>query len=247
MGALTCAEAAGTGPGEELVKRTTAAFAALVVIATAACSGDDDAADVTTTPTPPDTTEASTSTSTSMPTTTSTLPPTTAPPPTSAEQAAEALKAQIAADYEAAFYRRYEMVGAPSLDNLEANAAQINVAGSPAYQKFVARIQERVQLGDRVVPNDPDLLSATVELVQLVGGPPYTEAIVTACEVTNRKQVTPPENSPNGQQIEVAGSGALIVIRYEEPVQLTENGWLSYQEPRRGRVFNEGETTCPAP
>jgi hypothetical protein len=221
---------------------------------TAAGCSDDDAAGNDSTVVEPATTPTSavntTAPSSATTVTTETSPPTTdAPttvtPTTTPPVDVEALKAEIARDYERAFYRGWKMLEMPSLRNLEARVAAVRVPGSPSFDQLVARIEELVALGDRVVPNDRDLLSVTVERVELVGRPPFRRAIVTVCEVTNRRQVTPAENSPTGNEIEVAGTGVLDVARYDEPVRLTDNGWLRYVETRRGTLFDQGETTCP--
>jgi hypothetical protein len=222
-------------------------------VAAAGCSDDDAQGSSTTTAgsgSPASTTDTTLAATTSAPPTSSATTPLTTDTPTTPEPTTEpvdveALKAEIARDYERAFYRSYQMVRRPSLQNLDERAARVVVQGSPAYDAFVRRVEELVALGDRVVPNDPDLLSVSVEGVKLLGRSPYRRAIVTACEVDNRTQVTPPENSPSGRLIEVSGTGLLQVIRYEEPVRLTEHGWLRYRNPREGVGFEQGETTCP--
>jgi hypothetical protein len=239
------------------VRAATALLLAVGVVAAAGCSDDDAQGGSTTVETgPPTTTTESTdvattsapvttSTPTTDPPTTSTPATTSAPPTTTtAPIDEEALKAEIAEDYERAFYRSYRILEHPRLRNLEMRAAEVLAPGSPAFDVFVARVRELVALGDAVVPNDPDLLSATVENVELAGEPPYRRATVTVCEVTNRRQVNLPENSPSGEAIEVAGSGELLVTRFEEPVRLTRNGWLRYKTPREG-IGYPGETTCP--
>jgi hypothetical protein len=135
------------------------------------------------------------------------------------------------------------MLENPSLEDLEARVAQVHPVDSPAYQSLIERVQELVQLGHRVVPNDPDLLSVTVEAVELVGTPPYTEAVVTVCEVTNRKEVT--VTSPTSEVPAPPGTPSVDVARYDEPVRLADNGWLTYRVPREGTLFVQGETTCP--
>jgi hypothetical protein len=170
---------------------------------------------------------------------------TTTTSPTTAPVDEEALKAQIADDYERAFYQSYEMLGNPRLRNLEARAATVFAAGSPAFDRFVTIIEELVAVGDEWVPNDPDLLSVDVENVEFVGSPPYRRAVVTACEVTNRKRVTPAENSPTGEEILVAGTGQLLVTRFEQPVRRTPNGWLVYSTEPEATLFDNGEMTCP--
>ena len=68
--------------------------------------------------------------------------------------------------------------------------------------------------------------SLDVESVELVGAAPYTEALVTVCAVDNSKRITPPENSPNGQETLTLGTGELVAVRRQEPVALTSQGWL---------------------
>jgi hypothetical protein len=224
-----------------------------VALAAVGCSDDDggdETTPTTTAPTtssmpPPTTDVGSTAVSSVSPPTTEVATTTDVPTTTDAPIDEEALKAEIADDYERAFYRGWKMLEQPRLRNLQARVSHVYVPGSPAYDSYIARTRELVALGDAVVPNDPDLLSVKVENVRLVGRPPYRRAVVTACEVTNRRQVTPPENSPTGNEIEVAGSGELVVTRFEEPVQLTENGWLTYRAHRTGIGYVNGETTCP--
>jgi hypothetical protein len=225
----------------------------VAALAAVGCSDDDaggESTPATTTPTtssvPPSTSDVgSTTASSSSPPTTD--PPTTTDVPTTTDAPIdeEALKAEIAEDYERAFYRRASMLADPSLRNLESRVATVLVEDSPAFETFVARVRELVALGDVVIPNDPNLYSATVESVRLVGEPPYRRAIVTVCEVDNRRQVTPPENSPTGNEIEVAGTGKLLVTRIKEPVRRTDLGWLRYRTKRNGIGFVQGETTCP--
>jgi hypothetical protein len=219
---------------------------AVLALALVACGSDEGITAPTTstgTPrtsavtSPSPTTDATTSTTTS--TSTSTVPVTST-------TTVEDLKAQIAADFEKSFYRNYELVLAPSLDNLDAQVAEIAVPGSDAFTTLVAYIADLVRLGDRVIPNDPDILKVIVENVELVGEPPYTKANVTACKITNRKRVTPAENSPIGVEIPVGDSGKLFVQRATEPVQLAASGWLPTSGNLTGELF-EGQETCPAP
>lgn len=120
------------------------------------------------------------------------------------------------------------------------------VKDSVLYGQVIKRIKDLVAAGDRVVPNNPDRSKVTVEKVELVGGPPFTKAIVTVCEVDDRKQVTPAENSPTGSEVEVVGTGALIASRIADPVMLTDHGWLAYSADRPATDF-EGQDSCPAP
>jgi hypothetical protein len=190
-----------------------------------------------TSPTATASTPATTSTTTS---TSTTLPPTSTIP------LEEQVKAQIAADYERAYLRELELLAAPSPENLDANAAQVAVPDSEAFTGFKNYILDLVRLGDRVVPYPTNLSGVTIEKVTLTGEPPYTEAIVTACEVSNDKQITPPENSPTGSEAITPGPyGELWAYRVDEPVRLTANGWLPFRGRREGQVF-EGTSTCPA-
>jgi hypothetical protein len=221
-------------------------------VAAAGCSDDDAQGSSTTTASsaaPASTTDTTLAATTSAPPTSSATTPSTTDTPTTPEPTTEpvdveALKAEIARDYERAYQRRARMLADPSLRRVEQRVSTVLAPGSAAYNTFVDRIRELVALGDAVVPNDPNLYSATVEKVQLLGEPPYRRAIVTVCEVDNRKQVTLPESSPTGNEILVAGTGTLEVIRYREPVRRTEHGWLRYRSPRKGTGF-DGETTCP--
>jgi hypothetical protein len=209
------------------VFRAAALVVALMTIA-AAC--DDGGTTKTTTPlftTPPvsaatspaptaDTTSTTTSTSTST-----TLPQTTT-------TTLEDLKAQIAADYTRAYLQRYEMLVNPSLDNLDARVAEVAVAGSDYHATFKALVEDLVAKGDQMIPNDPDVLTITIESVELTGEAPYTEAIVTSCQVENRKRVQTADNSPIGIETEVGDSGLITANHAVDPVRLTEFGWLPY-------------------
>ncbi len=185
----------------------------------------------------PGTSAASTSTTTS--TTTTTVPVTTT-------TTLDDLKTQIAADLEKSYFRNYELVLTPSLDNLDARVAEIFVPGSDAFNRLIAYVKDLVRLGDRVVPNDPDILKITVENVELVGQPPYTDANVTSCKVDNRKRVTPAENSPISVEIPVGDTGKLAAYRTTEPVQLTAIGWLPTSGNLKAVQF-DGQDSCPAP
>ncbi len=215
-------------------------IAVLAITMLVACN--DDAARPGTTP-PVVTVIAGPSTAPTSSTTTSTTS-TTVPAPSTTS--VEDLKAQIAADYERAFYRRYELVAAPTLDNIEANVAEVMAKNSVLYVQIVKRIKDLVAAGDRVERNTPDLLKVTVEKVELVGDPPFTKAVATICQVDNLKQVTPAENSPTGSEVEVVGTGDLIASRIADPVMLTDHGWLPYSADRPATDF-EGQDSCPAP
>jgi hypothetical protein len=118
-------------------------------------AGDSTVVSVTTTSTAAAETSAvstePTTTTTSAPTT---IAPTTVPPPTTSPE--DALKAQIAADYLAADAARYDLVHAPTLDQLEARVALVAAPGSAFFDLMVARVENLVAIGDIVTANDPD-------------------------------------------------------------------------------------------
>lgn len=205
----------------------------------AACNGGGSAGPATD---PPNTSRATPSTSTS--TTSSSSTSTTIAEPTTTVFDEEALKAEIAADYEENYFELRDLFLRPSLDDLDNRLAEVAQPGSEAHRLLKARLVELIGLGDALVPNDPDLFSVTVEEVELVGAAPYEEAIVTACRVDNRKQVTLAENSPTGAEVLVFGSDSLRVGRFREPVGLTDRGWVPYTGRRDGESF-EGVQTCP--
>ena len=62
----------------------------------------------------------------------------------------------------------------PSLDGLDARAAEIAVPGSPYYVDLVDRVTTLVNNGQFAAPNTPDIRSVTVESVELSppGGAP---------------------------------------------------------------------------
>jgi hypothetical protein len=222
-------------------------MATLALCAVAACDDGDDA---TTTSTDPAVTEP-TATAPSEPTATTdepTAPPTTepstttAPGPTTSPE--DALRAEIAADYLEASDRYFELVNQPSLDNLAERAKAAAADGSEYYATVVAEVEDLVRLGDRIVPNDPDIRRIDIEAVELAGAEPWSEALVTVCLVTNAKQVTPPENSPNGQETLTLGTGELVAIRQQELVVLTEQGWLPTQAAVEAMGIWEGSEQC---
>ena len=136
---------------------------AVLAVATVTACDDGDAAT-------PDTTEsaatelttrsepAETSTAPTTPITPpSTEPPTTTQPPPPTTSAEDALEAQIAADYVASVDRYFELVNQPSLDNLAEHATLAAADGSGYYTSVVEQVQDLVEVGDRIVPNDPDI------------------------------------------------------------------------------------------
>ena len=176
---------------------TFAVAAVAAVTAVTAC--DDGAADpvddTTTAPagTVPGTsavvTDPPTTTTTPATTTTTTADPTTTTPaPTTSPD--DALKAQIAANYDQLRSTRYfELVQHTEPGQARGQRAQLPLRPAPAfYAAVVARVQQLVALGDAVVPNDPDILP--VDCRDRRAGRPLPangEALVTVCEVTNRR------------------------------------------------------------
>ncbi len=191
----------------------------------------------TPTATTPTSTSATTSSSTTTTSSTSTTTSTTVPVEVT-------VKAQIVADYTRIFYESATLLENPSLDGLDQRLATIAEVGSESFKQRRTRVEELVALGDRLVRNDPDLYSITVENVELVGSAPYTEAIVKSCQVDNRKQITPAENSPIGSVILVGGSDTLDVGRLTEKVRLVGDRWVEYAGRLDGVAF-QGVTTCP--
>ena len=139
------------------------------------------------------------------------------------------------------------MLEVPSLRNLEARVAKVLVAGSPAFDSFVARVQELVALGDQVVPNDPDLLSVTVENVELVGAaavPPGDRHRVRGDQSHSRSRRRRTHRPATRSRS--PARAVLEVTRFEEPVRLTEQRLASLSaSPDEGIGFVQGETTCP--
>jgi hypothetical protein len=203
-----------------------------------ACSGDEPV----TTPTSLVVPTAAATTSTSSTTSTTSSTTSTVPPSTTID--VESLKAQIAAEFEEDQRRLLEIFARPSLDGLDERLAEIAEPGSQSTIQYKARLEELVELGQGLVPNDPDLNVTMVESVELVGDPPYTEAIVTSCIVDDYRVVTLPEFSPTGTEILVGGSEVFSVGRYTEPLRLSERGWVKYTG-RRDVVRFPGATTCP--
>lgn len=228
---------------------TVALVGACAVGLLACSSGDDalpdDATDPPTTVTqPPSTTTAAPPTTqppTSPPTTpVPTEPPTTPVPATTIDD----VKAQIQADLTDGRQRLRALQMAPTLDGLEDELATIALPGSEYFQQQLDYINELVRLGDVVTLGDPPVDSVTVEEVTFEGAEPYTAASVRVCEAVNVGRVTPPENSPVGEEI-VVTDPHLIAFRYSVHVRLTEHRWVT--EVGRGRQVDAGfpgRSTC---
>ena len=203
------------------------------------CSDDDDSDSTGAATTPPP--ESTTAPTTDAPATTdeptTTVATTTVAPTTTLD--VEALKAQIAADYERSAELLDELVSNPTVDGLDEKLAMIMTPGTEPYEGVREFVVAMVERGERVVNGVPDHSSTTVENVELVGEPPYTEAIVTSCAVTNRARV-------DSQGIIQEGTGILVAIRNRGNVQLTPNGWLP-SSLLTGLEQGEGLTACPPP
>jgi hypothetical protein len=222
-----------SGPGS-LVRLLRVVGVLALAGAMAGCSGDDDAGDTTTTAAP--TTAVAT---TESPPTTS-APPTTAAPTTAAPSttlSAEALKAQIAEDYERAAKLRDELTRNPTLEGLEEQAARIAAPGSPDYSAFLDHITGMAERGERIVAGEPDINDVTVELVELSTDAPDV-ATVTACQVFNSRRI-----DPDGQTI--GDTGVLTAIRIRQQVQRTSQGWLP-ASPFEALEAAVEVTACPA-
>ena len=221
-----------SGPGS-LVRLLRVVGVLALAGAMAGCSGDDDAGDTTTTAAP--TTAVAT---TESPPTTS-APPTTAAPTTAAPSttlSAEALKAQIAEDYERAAKLRDELTRNPTLEGLEEQAALIAAPGSPAHSGLLELVREMVERGERLVPGDPDLNSTTVEIVEISAESPDV-ATVTVCVGNNDLRV-----GPSGEAVEAVAPYAARII---QQVSQTPQGWLP-ASPFELVAGAEGTTECPA-
>lgn len=203
-----------TGP--ILVALATSLFAA------ACTGGDDSAASSTAAATMATATVESTVPPTDPPTT---LPPeTTSAPSTAAPTTTvdvEALKAQIAADYQRSWQLRLEITENPTLDGLDDKLAQIAVPDSVSYQGLRDAVTEMVAEGRRTARGVPDQFSITVESVELLGQPPFAEAVLTYCYVTNRVNLDAAGNV-------IPGSEGLYAARRRENVRATGNGWLPF-------------------
>lgn len=209
-----------SNPGEECVSRALTALAVLVVLIAAACNGDAQSTE-TDSPasTDPPTTPAPADPPTTPPPTTAaptTLPPTTAAPSTTLD--VEALKAQIAADYERSWELRDELATSPTLEGLPEKLAQIAVPGSSNYARLEEFVRELVEMGHHVIDGEPAYSTADVETVELNGTPPYDRATIVVCYVSNRIRVDD-SNTPLEEP-------RLFAVRGSATVVSTPNGWL---------------------
>ena len=176
---------------------------------------------------------------------TTTAAPTTIPAPTTTLSPDDQLKAQIAADYEQAFFNLIQLFENPLSVDDDLALASIAVRDSEQFNQLKGRLEELRLIGDVISGSDPDTNQVIVESVELVGSPPYQEANLTVCEILNLAQVTPAANSPTGKEILVGGTEMRSATRLVEAVRLTDIGWLPYQANRVGTTY-EGADACPS-
>ncbi len=118
--------------------------------------------------------------------------------------------------------------------------AQIAGARLGSFNSVKAFVEELVASGERVVNGEPDYSTVTVEMVELVGEPPYAEATVTVV----RRDTTELVSTPPGTRS--TGTGSLVAIRNQQTVELTPNGWLP-SSLLTGLEQGDGITECPPP
>lgn len=220
--------------------------AGLCTIALVACSGDD-ADPLATVTDPPTTTATIPPTTTSAPTTTSppttpppTQPPTTPPPATTVAD----VEAQIQADLTAGRQRLRELQMHPTLDGLAEQMATIALPGSEYFQQQVDYINELVSVGDVLKYGEPVVDALTVEAVTFEGTEPYTAASVKVCDAANIGRVTPPENSPVGEEI-ISIDSTLLAVRYSMHVVRADANWvIDVGPPRTVEAGYPGQATC---
>lgn len=220
--------------------------AGLCALAVIGCGGGDDS-DATTTTAPPTTTSVpppSTSAPTTVATTVATTPAPTDPPTTTVPATAiDDVEAQIQADLSAGRERLRALQMQPTLDGLEDALATIALPGSEYYDQQLALVRDLVRVGDVLKYGDPPVDSLTVESLTIEEGEPL-KASVKVCDAANIGRVTPPENSPVGEEI-IAIEPSLLAIRYTMHVVRAENGWLVEVGPQRTVDAGfPGQATC---
>ena len=195
-----------------MTKKLALLGAAMTCLAVA-CSSSPATSESTTTAA---TTIAATTTTVTLPATT-TAAPTTIPAPTTTLSPDDQLKAQIAADYEQAFFNLIQLFENPLSVDDDLALASIAVRDSEQFNQLKGRLEELRLIGDVISGSDPDTNQVIVESVELVGSPPYQEANLTVCEILNLAQVTPAANSPTGKEILVGGTEMRSSIECQIP------------------------------
>lgn len=228
-------------------RRIALACVLLVALGATACSSDDSGSDTTpvaSTTTTSETTSTSTALTTMVPTTTGTTsttaaPTTTVPPTTSVED----LKALIASEYLRTRQLVRDLLHHPTLDNLESRVADIAAPDSEYYVALIDHIHTLVEFGDVWKANDPEIDHAEVRAVELVGAAPYTQAVVTICDVSNDVRVNLAENSPSGTESRVGETGELVAALSNTPMVRSDRGWVQTAARVDAEVFM-GVETC---
>ena len=212
--------------------------AAIVALATVACSNDEGA--IPTIPYPPTsapatdvTADAGTAptpesklTSTATDATGSTQPTTS----TSTTLAPDDQLAQLRRQVERDFLRSEELISEIAqnprrVKKLERRLSEALVPGSPRYEELMRHFRGMVTTNQRVVLGDPPIRESTVERIELVGDAPYTEAMVTSCEVDNANVVAVGRSADTILVHEPQDVRAYRAVRRME---LTDGVWKQY-------------------
>ena len=176
--------------------------AAIVTLAAVACSNDEGAiptipypptsapptdvtADAGTAPTP-----ESKDTSTATDATGSTQPTTSTPTTLAPDDQLAQLRRQVERDFLRNEDILWEIAQNPRrVKNLQRRLAAAMVPGSPSYQGQLEAFRGMVTTNQRIVLRDPRIREQTVESIEFSGRSPYTEAVVTSCQVDNAHRV----------------------------------------------------------
>lgn len=184
---------------------------------------------VTTTASPVTTTSPAT-------TTTATTPvPTTAGPTTTLSESD--VVAQVIFAWHYTEQLRENLITNPTLDNLDQRVAEITEPGSQLAIDLETLIRDMVAKNERVVRGEPDYSGTTAESVELLGSPPFTEAMVTYCTVTNVRRV-------DASGATVLNTDGLVAYRASNRMVLSPLGWVQAD----GSVFiwnADNATECP--
>lgn len=223
--------------------------ALLVLVALGACS-DDDA--ISTIPIPPTTAATSdapptdtTASSTPGPTgdVTAPSPPTQTSPPTTPSP--DDGLAQLRSDVERDFLRGedmlWELAQSPKVKNLRDRLAAAVIPGSPRYKSQLEVFRSMAATGERMVLLDPPTRRQAVELIEFPGAEPFTEAVVTSCDVNNANRVADGRGGDTVPVTERRGVGAFRVM---SSLRLTDAGWKQYGDDAAVDYW-DGRETCP--